>query len=158
MVPVMELKDPNISDVGIRYIVDSVYNAGKSTYGSDAAACRFLADTNFTSCSGGRVLRCRNYAEEKYGVSPVMTLIIGKGHYKGNLSELKKAKDMGIDVIAMHHDLISEKYSQYCRDNGMALRSWVFDSKASSDEALYRQVFQRQYSTDMFVTNGKIFR
>lgn len=158
MVPVIEIKDPEMSQAGIQRTVDLVYETGVRSSGSKEGGLRFLKTANMISLYPELVLECKTYAEQRYGVSPVATIVIGEKAYRGDLSELKEAKEQGFTTVAMKKSLINEKYSRYCHENGMLLRAWAFGRSVASDEAVYQQIIKGKYSIDMFSTNGKIFR
>lgn len=181
MVPVIELKDPGMSQEALERIADMVYETGTDVQQSSASEAgtvetgtiesgtevsgtagtvgkTLLAQTLFVSYFVDKPVQIRDYIQNRYGVIPVTSLIIGKNQFTGTLSELQEAKAKGYTGVSLNKVLLSGKYSSYCHDNGLQLHVWTYKNTSACDEMLYQQIVQKKYGIASYTTNGKLFK
>lgn len=185
MVPSIELKDPELSQAAIERIVHQVYQTGYNTYvkkalagrdtdgepvegepasepeydkeAADAAGKALLQKTLFVSFYPDLAIRTRNFAGKTYKIIPDTSLIIGAKEYKGDMSELEYAKKNGFTAVSLKKELISQEYSDYCKNNGLQIHAWTYSNNLTSDEYLYQQIKMKQFTIESFTINGKLF-
>ena len=140
-VPVVEIKDSEMSDEAVRKMIDDLY-VNKQL---DIAWVISFHDTP--------LMNAVKVAEERYGIRLNTLKLITKNSKKSILSQVKKAKKKGYTGVDISHTYATKKSLDWAQDHNMKLGLWTYSKKKWSD--MYGMIVENQ--PDFMTVNGKLF-
>ena len=142
MVPIIEIKDYDMSDAGIKKFVDMVNDAG------------LLKTAQFISFDATVLERTQNYILAEYGFKPYCGYLIGGGNVS---SAVTLAKNKGFSGINIAYTLLTPAVNTQCRNYGLKICTWTYNNSIGCDEALYKHLISGNYNVYSTTADGKFY-
>lgn len=142
MVPIIEIKDFDMSDEAIAKFVDMVNEKG------------LLESSQFISFDAGVLKRTQDYIINSYDITPYTGYLIGGGDVS---SAVTQAKNLGFTGINIAYPLLTPLVNEQCRQYGLKICTWTFIGNSASYEFLYKQIINRVYDVVSTTTDVKFF-
>ncbi len=144
MVPAIEMKDSEMSDLAVEKMVGMVWDTGLQLGGSEAAGRAFLKRVDWISFYSGNLRKVKNYISsvEEYqlaGKAIMTTYLVNPGSQKVALEKIDVAKKAMNDynVISIDKKDIFPAFVDKCKREGLLLDIWTFENKAADWDALH---------------------
>ena len=134
MVPVVEFKDPNMSEEAIQRVVDMLDERGQL---ESALLISFYSDIL------GEV---KTVAEGKLEGGKAYTAFLFAG--KDVDSALRVTEQKGFGCISFYYMSLDETARDKCKAKGISVGTWTYGDFAASDEVLYKHLLSGQYKLD----------
>ena len=142
MVPIIEIKDYDMSDAGIAKFVGMVNDAG------------LLKTAQFISFDAGVLERTQKYIMEEYGFRPYCGYLIGGGNVS---SAVTMAKNKGFSGINIAYTLLTPAVNTQCRNYGLKICTWTYNNGIGCDAALYNHLISGNYNVYSATADGKFY-
>lgn len=143
MVPVVEFKDPYMSDAAIQMAVDMMAEKG------------LLQDAYLISFYSDLLERVNNCATERLkGISPYTAYLIGDED-KASSTSIQLAKEKGFECISISYGLLTERFYSECIGNGLKVGTWTYRDTIYGDEGLYQHVLSGKYNMGFITVDYK---
>ena len=142
MVPIIEIKDYDMSDAGIEKFVEMVDYAG------------LLKTAQFISFDATVLERTQNYILAEHGFKPYCGYLIGGGNVS---SAVTLAKNKGFSGINIYYPLLTPAVNKQCRNYGLKICTWTYYNSIGFDEALYNHLISGNYNVYSTTTDGKFY-
>lgn len=148
MVPVIELKDPVMSDSAVEMVADMVYQMDQ---GATLRSARFI------SIHIDPLERINRYVQTKYGEAckPVTAVLIGRSNVDQDMTVLETTVDKGFSGVSIKKNLMKQVYYDYCLEHGLILSTWTYKSKIKDENLLYQHLMN--YSPATITTDDVMF-
>lgn len=146
MIPVIEIKDYDMSDKGIALAVEKVYNAG------------LLSNAQFISFDAGVLERFRNYIIKNYdGITPYTGYLMGPGN--NVLAGIELAHEKDFTGVNCSYQILSKKVNEKCREYKPELKicAWTYNTSINMAEILHRQIVSKEFNIYSTTIDGKPF-
>ena len=141
MVPIIEIKDYDMSDAGIKKFVDMVNDAG------------LLKKAQFISFDATVLERTQNYVLSEYGVKPYCGYLNGEdASYAISL-----ARGKGFSGINIPYTLLTPAVSKQCEKYGLKICTWTYRDTPGSNDMLYRHIVAGGYNVFSTTADVKFF-
>lgn len=143
MVPVVEIKDLNMSDEALHKVVDMLYHNG------------LLKKANIISFDLEKVTRARDYAVSQYNITPDTFYIIDSKN--GSVSwQTERASSAGLTGVSLKRTEINDDIFKYCTEKGLKINLWPYrSSNATTYENMYNDI--QHYTPDSVTTDNVMF-
>ena len=142
MIPVIEIKDYNMSDAGIAKFCDMVYDKG------------LMERAQFISFDANVLERAQNYIISTYEYKPYTGYLIGGGDVTAAVNRAKELNFTGINIA---YTVFTGTVNKQCRDLGLKVCTWTYGNSSASDEALYKQIISGAFNVYSATTDVKYF-
>lgn len=149
MVPIVELKDPDMSDDAIKKVADDLIRVHGFRHASDFYLISFHAKV---------LAQAKTYIEEHYRFTPLTQYLVGGVKAPNDLTAFELAKDAGFSGITIHRSLMTDVYDQYCRKNGMLLGTWGYSSAVGTSAILYQHLMEHHYRFDTVTIDSRLYK
>ena len=143
MVPIIELKDCDMSDAGIEKTIEKVDEAG------------LLEEAQFISFDYNVLKRTKEFVESNYNISPYIGYLIGGG--VNAEAEVDKAFKEGFTGVNIHYSQLTPSINSLCNKYGLKICTWTYGNSAYSDMYLYRHLVSGEYNVFSTTIDGKFF-
>lgn len=141
MVPVVEFKDPSMSNEAIHKAIDMLDAKG-------------LLDDAYLISFYTRVLEeAKLYSADKLGYDPYTAYLISSE----NLSAVDHAAAKGYTCISVTKACLSKNLYNKCIAAGLKVGTWTYKEYAESDYYLYKHTISGQYDIDFATVDYKPF-
>ncbi|MBQ6313989.1 MAG: Ig-like domain-containing protein [Mogibacterium sp.] len=145
MVPVIELKDPDMSPKATKKMVDKVYK----TLGSVSQD-----KVHFISFYEGQLTQVRNYTLSKYKIEPYTAYLVNGTGIDG---KLQLAKALGFTGVDITRTFLTEEVMSKCLSLGLKVDAWTYEDSLADDERLYKHFISGQFRVESATVDGKLF-
>lgn len=142
MIPIIEIKDYDMSDAGIEKFVDMVNEEG------------LLKTAQFISFDATVLERTQNYIISKYGFKPYCGYLIGGGNVS---SAVTLAKNKGFSGINIAYTLLTPAVNTQCKNYGLKICTWTYNYGIGCDETLYNHLISGNYNVYSATADGKFY-
>lgn len=142
MVPIIEIKDFNMSDEAISKFVDMVNEQG------------MLEEAHFISFDSDILERTQEYIINTYGVQPYTGYLIGGGDVK---AAVLRAFNLHFTGVNIEQSLISSEINKLCTNYGLKICTWTYADNYTSYENMYKHIVTGQYNVTYATTDVKFF-
>lgn len=155
MVPVIELKDDQMSDAAIIMAVDMVFEIGMDRGGSQSAAIEFLRKTDWISFRQDNIDRVREYIlnEEKYAdvTDPMVTYLISTS----TSEKILQAHEKQYSGVSVEKKLVTDSVIEKCREYSLPLDMWTFYDSSSNYYLLHKAIEHSNYQIEHLTVDYK---
>lgn len=141
MVPIIEIKDYDMSDAGIEKTVTMVNEAG------------LLESAQFISFNSGVLARFRDHIVDNYGVEPYTGYLISSDVN----DKIDLAIEKGFTGVNISYTLLTQSVNNRCKSAGLKVCTWTYKDTRASDEMLYKHVVSGDYDVYSATIDGKYF-
>ena len=143
MIPVIEIKDYDMSDEGIALAVEKVYNAG------------LLSNAQFISFDAGVLERFRDYIKNNYSITPYTGYLMGPGN--NVLAGIELAHEKGFTGVNCSYQILSKESNKKCGDYGLKICAWTYNTSINMAEILHRHIVSKEFNIYSTTIDGKPF-
>lgn len=144
MIPVIEIKDYDMSDEGIAKVVSMVNGKG------------LLETAQFISFSAGVLERMQKHIVDNYGVMPYTEYLIGIT-CKDKPAAVRRAKTKNFAGVYISYKALNSALSKQCNNYGLTLGTWTYRNNSKSEELLYKHIVAGKYGIDAATTDVKYY-
>lgn len=143
MIPVIEFKDPNMSDEAVRKAIEIIESKG------------MLNDVYMISFHERVLSRAKELAEKKMkGETPVTYYLFSSN---GN-SKVETAYQRGYTGISVRKDVLTSSVYNKAKGYNMGVGTWTYTNNSSSDEYLGLHMLSGKYELDFITVDYKTFK
>lgn len=142
MVPVIEFKDPYMSEEAINKALDMVADRG------------LLDDAYYISFYSGVLANVRSQADAKLGHSSITYYLI-KDNWSANVDI---AKQYGFTGVSFSKALIDSNLYNRAKSYGLGVGTWTYKNQISDDEKLYKHMFSFGWQLDFVTVDYRLFQ
>lgn len=142
MIPIIEIKDYDMSDAGIEKFVGMVNEEG------------LLKTAQFISFDATVLERTQNYILAEYGFKPYCGYLIGGGNVSSAVTLAKKKGFSGINIA---YTLLTPAVNTQCRNYGLKICTWTYNNSIGCDEVLYKHLISGNYNVYSTTADGKFY-
>ena len=142
MIPIIEIKDFDMSDAGIDKFVSMVNSEG------------LLESAQFISFDANVLERVKKHIEQEYGIEPYTGYLIGGDA----AAKVRLAKSKGFTGVNLSYSLLTTDINKMCRNYGLRICTWTYRDNFTSDEMLYRHVASGAYDVYSATIDGKYYK
>ena len=143
MIPVIEIKDYNMSAEGIALTVEKVHTAG------------LLSTAQFISFDAGVLERFRDYIKNNYSITPYTGYLMGPGN--NVLAGIELAHEKGFTGVNCSYQILSKKVNEKCREYGLKICAWTYNTSINNAETLHRHIVSKEFNIYSTTRDGKLF-
>ena len=142
MVPVVELKDENISHEAMVMAAEMVYEAGLRNGGDAKAGAAFLKTTDWTGFYAEPLKEMADVITASYGIDPLCTYIFSKKTEDEAMDEIQMAASYGFDGVSVSRSILYDSIPGACAQAGLDLDVWAFADTMAQNDQLYSIISQ----------------
>lgn len=142
MIPIIEIKDYDMSYAGIAKFVSMVNDEG------------LLETAQFISFGDSVLKRTKEYIETEYGIEPYTGYLIGSNA----AANVRLAKDRGYTGVNISYALLTQDINRTCKNYGLKICTWTYRDNLASDEMLYRHIVSGAYDVYSATIDGKYYK
>ena len=142
MIPIIEIKDYDMSDAGIEKVVSMVNEEG------------MLETAQFISFSATGLERTQKHIMDAYGIRPYTGYLIGGGNVS---SAIELARNKGFTGINISYNLLTPAVNTKCRNAGLRICAWTYRDNRASDEMMYKHIVSGSYNVMSTTADCKFF-
>lgn len=147
MVPLVELKGENMTEDGVKRIIDMLAMTVKWNSPDDAY---------IMSTSPSLLEAARNYCRETYGFE-MMTMYVVNLRYAYLLEDMNCFLDFGCSGICLNKDLMTSGIDSFCRENGLQVFLWTYWDKVADINQAYQYMQKDKYKIDAMIIQQILF-
>lgn len=150
MVPVIEFKDPSMSQEAMDRVLSMVYVLDEGESLEKARYISFYPDL---------LSRVADSMVQTYGVRPCTYYLISVFNYpKENFADgILLAEKMGCTGIGMNKTYMTEEIGRMCDEKDLLLNLWTYKDTASAEAILEQHIRSENYNVESATVNGKAF-
>ena len=141
MVPIIEIKDSDMSEAGIEKTVTMVNEAG------------LLESAQFISFDSEVLAKFREHIVDNYGVEPYTGYLISSDVN----DKIDLAIEKGFTGVNISYTLLTQSVNNRCKSAGLKVCTWTYKDTRASDEMLYKHVVSGDYDVYSATIDGKYF-
>ena len=142
MIPIIEIKDFNLTDEGIDRLAEMVNEKG------------LLEQAQFISFDATVLERTRKHIINTYSITPYTGYLYDGGNVS---SAISLAKNKGFTGINLGLTSLTPTANSQCKNNGLKICTWTYRDNRYSDEMLYKHIISGGYNVYSTTTDGKFF-